>query len=788
MASKAPFAECDTCPLKDEPCVKSTRPDNWHSGLMIVGEAPGRDEVDEGKPFVGKSGQLLDKELKRAGIDRESIYVTNSVLCRPPDNKIDKYSEAISKCRPRLLAEIKEAKPERILALGATAVSTLLPDKTQGILKLRGSHHYSQALGTRVVVSVHPAYLLYMPNQALNFRRDLRNVLSDPKEIPETQYNVITSVEELKGLPSKIVAETLLLDPLNEDSAEIVCDTETSDYKPWKGRMLCLSLSWREGYSTIIAEELLLTQECREVLSEIFALPNVVWWGHNFGFDYLWLKWYGFKPPQKWYDTMILHYLTDETPGGHGLKVIAANMLGLEDWETELKQYVPKRADSFALIPKQVLHKYAARDTDINRQLTWLIVSSLDKNERSAYDNVLQPSQRVLTEMEDYGMLLDVERLKVMQQQYLRKQNDMLWYMQEMTHKGFNPDSPKQVGEKLFGEDGLRSIKNTPSGNPSTDDEVTEKLIKMYPDHKFLKLLVEYRSISKIIGTYLEGLLNLVDSNNVLHPDFNLIGTVTGRLSAGLLMTLPRVTKNRWAGPIRSLIIARPGHKIIGSDYNQAELRVMACEAREPVWRDIWATGRNLHDEMCHTLFGVGKKEDYEAYMVAKMFTFGLGYGRGPESIAEQLDWSVIKARTFHEKYMNAIPKVKSWQKWIRHEVRTTGFLETAFGRKRRFPLLTQINFNKIMNEALNFIPQSTASDLTLMSLTQYYNDGLGHPLLSLHDGIYVEVEEAYAEAAAARLREVMMTLPSKEYDDWLPFEAETKIGSSWGDAETKEE
>jgi len=550
-------------------------------------------------------------------------------------------------------------------------------------------------------------------------------------------------------------------------------------------------MSWKDGESAVITRDMLALQETRDALNEIFEPSMIVWWGHNFSYDYRWLKKNGFNPPRKWWDTMILHYLTDETAGGHGLKDLGQSFLGVEDWEKDIRKYVPKKADSYALIPNPVLDRYAARDTDINRQLIYPVCKEVSDDCMHAYRTVQQPAQEVLAEMEYGGILIDLERLEQMLTLYYRKRNDMLYYMQQMTWPGFNPNSPKQVAEKLFEDEGFKPRKMNKTG-PSTDDEVLAELTALEPDNKFLKLLSEYRAIDKVITTYLEGMRDAMDVDGYVHPDFNLIGTVTGRLTAGRYLTLPRITKNRWAGGIRDLVIARPGYSIVGADYNQAELRVMACEAEEDVWKEMWDAGRNIHDEMCQRLFGVGKKEDHEKYMIAKMFTFGLGYGRTPESIALQMHWPNSTAKMFYDRYMDAIPKVKAWQGWIKNEVRIVGYLDNAFGQRRRFPLITDQNRKHVFNEGLNYIPQSTANALALMSMTQYYHElrenGWGRPILMLHDGIYLEIKTEYAEQAGARLASIMQTIPREQYDDYVPFTAEVKIGHSWGESERAEE
>lgn len=790
---KASHARCEDCPLQRMPCVYPYHPVNWtgvERRLLIVGEAPGEEEVAQGQPFVGRSGQLLHQELSRAGIEWRDAHITNAVLCRPPGNKMSDYPEAIEHCRPRLMAEILEAGPDRVLVLGATALNSVLPTVEGGIMSVRGSHYFSEELGMSVVVAAHPAYLLRMPTQVMNFRKDLAGLYDERNGIPDTEFEVLTA-GDLDLLPNRIIADLDLYGPINEDGSPVTCDIESSDYKPWKGRLLCVQLSWKEGHSVIIPEELLTTQLARDILTEVFALP-VQWYGHNFAFDYLWLKAYGFNPPKSWMDTMNLQYLSDETPGTHGLKAIGQDVLGIPDWEADIRKYLPNKKASYALIPTPVLHRYAARDTDVNLQIIGPVCKAVDESGWKAYRKVMQPAQVVLAEMEEYGMLLDVQRLEELRSEYMRKRNGMLYYMQQIAWKGFNPNSPKQVAQVLFDMEGFKPVKYNKTG-PSTDDEVLEELLTRDPNNKFLLLMDQYRSIDKVIGTYLEGLLRARDGNDVVHPDFNLIGTVTGRMSAGVFLTLPRVTKNKWAGAIRDLIIARPGYLIVGGDYSQAELRVMACEAQEDVWKKIWEEGRNLHDEMCFRLFDVHKKQDHEAYMVAKMFTFGLGYGRTAESIARQLKWPLDKARMFYAKYMDNIPQVKRWQSWIHNEVRSQGYLETAFGRKRRFPMIPPGGQGKrILNEALNFIPQSTANDLALMSLTQYYHEmvqqQIGHPILMMHDGIYLEVKEEHAEAAGKRLAEIMQEIPAKHYDTYVPFPADVKIGTSWGAAERSDE
>src|SRR5690606_3953224 len=170
--NKAPHARCEACPLRDQPMVPPDWPnrserftlgDADHGGLAIVGEAPGAYEVAKGRPFVGRSGDLLNKHLARFGIDRRDVWMTNAVLCRPPDNKLSEYHKAVECCRPRLIAELRALKPEVVLAMGNAAKEALLPEVTEGITVVRGRDYYSEEIGARVRLTLHPAYVLRYP-------------------------------------------------------------------------------------------------------------------------------------------------------------------------------------------------------------------------------------------------------------------------------------------------------------------------------------------------------------------------------------------------------------------------------------------------------------------------------------------------------------------------------------------------------------------------------------------------------------------------------------------------
>jgi len=287
---------CEACSLADCPFVPGYGPDK--ADIILLGEAPGYNEVRYGRPFVGKAGQLLDQVLEKAGINRDDCFITNACLCRPEDNRTPKADE-IRACRPRLISEILSREPKVILALGNIALRALLGScKTSiKISKMRGAPFWSEEFKAWVVPSYHPAAVLRNGNLYPDLIKDVQSVtglfkskvkVGDPNKV---DFKLLTNYEDIYSLVNEIL-----------DVKEVAVDTEWSS----KNELLCIGISW--GPTVVITRSALADPRTKHILNDWFGRLKLI--GQNFKSDLQRLWKYGITSARVGQDTMLMHYLS----------------------------------------------------------------------------------------------------------------------------------------------------------------------------------------------------------------------------------------------------------------------------------------------------------------------------------------------------------------------------------------------------------------------------------------------------------------------------------------------
>jgi DNA polymerase-1 len=294
---------------------------------------------------------------------------------------------------------------------------------------------------------------------------------------------------------------------------------------------------------------------------------------------------------------------------------------------------------------------------------------------------------------------------------------------------------------------------------------------------EFLTQLLEYRKYHKQHSTYVRGILKRMYKGRV-HPSFLIHGTTTGRLACRNpnLFNIPRDSS------MRRMFVPSPGKVFVQADYKGAELRVLACEAQDTYLHELFHDNtRDIHNEVATRFFGTGFTKDQRVR--AKAVVFGLGYGREEYSLAQEFDLPIAEAKAYRETFLGMIPEVRAWQDRTRKAIlEGEDDLVTHFGRHRRILLVTDDNQKDVLNEGLAFIPQSTASDITLHAaevLTRDY--GLDFRLY-VYDSILVECDPGDASEVGRLMADVMPAVAKEKYSDFVPFEVDVSTGNSWGE------
>lgn len=777
-------ANCDSCPLQGNVRVPTS---NLGAKIAVVGEAPGYTEVAQGIPFVGQSGQLL-----RAVVDVSDIMLTNVVLCKsdgPP------CAKAIECCAPRLKAEL--ANVDSILALGGTAAQVLTGKKIK-ITKDHGKQY------DNVTITYHPAYILRVPRYLDEFRVDLYR-WQNPVEVTDTKVNIVTDINELYNyLLGKV---------------KVVFDLETEGLHPWfGGSILCMSFTAEPGISYVVPQDIL--YDNIDKLSKLFELETT-WIGHNLAFDIRWLQSIGVKTPTSWVDTLLLHYMLNEQKGVQGLKQVARKLLGCDDWDGEavtvfkaMSKHIKKYGyanlpNIFSLISEDSLHRYNAIDTDMTCQIHDILADACTgQGTIEHYNLILQPSQRMYSEVERQGILIDTNLLEELKLDYtsqmVEARSDLVQItepkeqpiklgediggmrglldelIKQLFEDKFNPNSPKQVGDYLYGKLDLPVLKRTAKGAPSCDVETMQELAARYPSIEFFEPYFRFKQLSKVIGTYLNGIERDLDENYRVHPPFMLHGTVSGRLTAGLYLTLPKAFVNPYAEPLRKLFIADPGHVIACVDYSQAELRVATCEAQEPLWQEVFLSGGDLHSDMAAKFFGSDFTDKQRKFI--KTINFGLLYGMGAGALAQRLGVTIAEAQGVMREYYDMIPGVIDWKHAQERHALQHGYVVAPFGQRRRFNSMElRNNYEDCMRQAVNFIIQNGSNSLSMAAAVEMFNRGY-RVLLTMHDEVMLQIPEDQIDSAKDECLEIMEMLPLKIYGDYVPFIGDFSYGGGWGE------
>jgi uracil-DNA glycosylase family 4 len=777
-----PEAECERCPLNQPGVafVPSAFPTQGKDAeFAVVGEAPGFQESVRGIPFIGPSGKLLNKVLAHHNIDRRNSLLTNVCLCRPEDNATPPKA-AVAACRPRLISELQRSGAKTVIALGSTAAQVVL-NTTSGVTKLRiGPPRDSPIFPeTKVIATWHPAYCLRNADSFPDLVTDIakaefKNVVkwkapgwvaySDPEEC----LQVLEELEKVCPVGSPIVIDI-----------ECGIDKDDSFDHPNEYDMLCIGLGYEKGRVVVLGYEGMHDKGVLEALRNFLQRRKIV--AQNGKFDLA-----GLFPLlgalELWFDTMLAHYALDERSGKHSLEYLGVELLGAPDWKGEIKKYLPK-GGSYAQIPAAVLHRYNAYDISVTWDLYELFVAQLEaQGLRQVHDFMVAASNQLMF-LELNGITIDKAYSNELERTYLGKLLVIEEELNEIVSRGsngaypsINPRSPKQVKEYLFIE-GIQV--------PSTNQDTLERLLDKYlhPDTtaaEFCRTLLKHRRTQKLYGTYVKGIRKRLYRGRV-YTTYLLHGTSSGRL-ASRNPNLQNIVRDK---EIRGQFsVAKPGNIFIQADYKQAEGRVIADLAQDDYLRGIFADeDRDLFDELGTGLWGSLESARTKPHRVrTKAYFYGMSYGRTPYSVAMEYDVPVAQAEHGFSVFQGLIPATVAWQKDVIRRVHAGEDLITPFGRHRRFYLITKENQKDVENEALSYLPQSTASDICLSALVELRPALRGKAFirLTIHDALVVECAEDQKDEVSELLREVMMA-KGREYTDYVPFGVDLSYGTNWG-------
>jgi DNA polymerase-1 len=402
------------------------------------------------------------------------------------------------------------------------------------------------------------------------------------------------------------------------------------------------------------------------------------------------------------------------------------------------------------------------------------------------YQQIELPTAVVLQKIERNGVMIDPGLLGVQSHELGKRMLEIETSAYELAGQPFNLNSPKQIGEIFFDKLKLPVVKKTPSGSPSTDEEVLQKLAEDYP---LPKVLLEYRSLSKLKSTYTDKLPKMIDpTTGRVHTNYAQAVAVTGRLASNEpnLQNIPiRTTEGR---RIREAFIAPPGRVIVSADYSQIELRIMAHLSGDANMLRAFAEGVDIHRATAAEIFSVTAADvTSEQRRYAKVINFGLIYGMSAFGLAGNLGIDRAAAQSYIEKYFFRFSGVKQFMDDTRASAKANGYVETVFGRRLWLPEINSPNGPRRQGAeraAINAPMQGTAADLIKLSMVAVQNwletDQLKSLMvMQVHDELVLEVPQDELELVRVKLPALMAGVAELK----VPLTAEVGIGKNWDEA-----
>jgi DNA polymerase-1 len=483
-------------------------------------------------------------------------------------------------------------------------------------------------------------------------------------------------------------------------------------------------------------------------------------------------------------DTLLQSYVL-ESDKPHDLGSLAARHCGLSTISYDAVTGKGANRISFAQVEVARAAEYAAEDADVTLRVHRVLRPQLaaEPQLERLYRDLELPVAEVLFRIERNGVLIDAATLAQQSDELGRKIMMLEGEAQALAGQPFNLNSPKQLAEILFNQQGLPVVKKTPSGGPSTDEEVLEKLAEDYP---LPKKILEHRSLAKLKNTYTDKLPKMIDAaTGRVHTSFGQATAVTGRLASTdpNLQNIPiRTPEGR---RIRSAFVAPENHRIVSADYSQIELRIMAHLSDDPRLLEAFAQGEDVHRATAGEIFGVTPIEvSSEQRRAAKVINFGLIYGMSAFGLAKQIGVDRTAAAAYMDRYFARYPGVARYMEETRAIARDKGYVETVFGRRLWLPEIKSSNVGRRQGAeraAINAPMQGTAADLikrAMLAVQDWLDAQKLQTLLVLqvHDELVLEVPDA----ELGLVREMLPKLMGGVAKLKVPLLVEVGVGANW--------
>lgn len=573
-------------------------------------------------------------------------------------------------------------------------------------------------------------------------------------------------------------------------------DTETTSLDYMQANIVGLSFAVENGeaayvpltHSYMDAPLQLNKQTVLGALKPLLESSEIKKLGHHLKYDAHILRQEGIELRGIGDDSMLASYVLNSTATRHDMDSVAGNYLGVDTIHYEDIAGKGAKQITFDLVDLEQAGPYAAEDADITLRLCETLRAQLSDKPKllEVYEKIELPLVPVLTDMEHTGVVLDKQLLADLSYEFGETMHSLQEKAHELVGHSFNLSSPKQLQEILFEEMELPVIRKTPKGQPSTAEDVLQELAT---DYELPKVILEYRSLSKLRSTYSEKLPTQIDvDTGRVHTSYHQATAATGRLSSSdpNLQNIPiRTAEGR---RIRQAFIAPENYLLLAADYSQIELRIMAHLSEDKSLVNAFANDLDVHSATAAEVFDTPLDEvSKDQRRSAKAINFGLIYGMSAFGLAKQLGIGRKEAQTYIDVYFDRYPGVKRYMDDTRLQAKEQGYVETVFGRRLYLPEINSRNHQRRQyaeRSAINAPMQGTAADiikLAMLTVHDYLKDQQDQAklIMQVHDELVLEVHKEALPVIQAKVIELMTQAATLS----VPLRVDAGTGLNWDEA-----
>ncbi len=602
---------------------------------------------------------------------------------------------------------------------------------------------------------------------------------------PQRHYETIVTWEQLEVWLARLRAAPL-----------VAFDTETTSLDYMNAQIVGVSFCVEPGSAAYVplahdyagAPEQLPRERVLAALQPLLEDPNLPKLGQHLKYDAHVLANHGIQLQGMRYDTMLESYVWNSVATRHDMDSTAAKYLGIQTIKFEEVAGKGAKQLTFNQVPVETAAEYAAEDADVTLQLHQVLSAKLHTLPplEQVYERIEQPLVPVLLRMEHCGVLIDGTLLAAQSQQIEGQLRELLTVAHREAGVEFNIESPKQLQQILFEKLQIPVLRKTPTGQPSTAEDVLEELAD---SHALPRIVLDYRALAKLKSTYTDKLPQQINGpTGRVHTSYHQAVAQTGRLSS-TDPNLQNIPIRRPEGRrIRQAFIAPPGYVLLAADYSQIELRIMAHLSADPGLLAAFANDLDVHVATAAEVFGVAPAAvTSDQRRTAKTINFGLIYGMSPFGLARQLGIDRGAAQEYVNRYFARYPGVRQFMDNTREQARRDGYVETVCGRRLYLPDIRSSNRQLQQyseRSAINAPMQGTAADIIKLAMISVdawcqRDKPPARLIMQVHDELVLEVRSDAVEAVTSAIRTRMVAALELK----VPLKVDTGVGANWDEA-----